>query len=263
MNDNNITILNVTKKNKKFIVETTKDTIELDEDTIIQYGVFKDKVFTTEEFEQIILKGLENKSLLKALNYISYQVRSEKEVIDYLKNNQLPSQIIESIIQKLKQLGYLNDERFAYDIFEYESKVKLQGPFYIENKLYKKGINKDLVNAVIQSYTIDLQIENIQLIINKEINKLSKYPVRKQKQLLCNKLIQRGYESSIVFEQVNHLNLVDESDESLQKDLRKLLKKYEQKNLSTQELKSKIIVNLLNKGYEYANIIETFAKFEY
>ena len=78
MNDNNITILNVTKKNKKFIVETTKDTIELDEDTIIQYGVFKDKVFTTEEFEQIILKGLENKSLLKALNYISYQVSFRK-----------------------------------------------------------------------------------------------------------------------------------------------------------------------------------------
>lgn len=262
MSEINITILGIEKKGKNYFITTSKEDVVLDEDTIIKFGVFKDKVFTEQEFNEILQIDLENKSFLKAINFLSYRSRTEKEVHNYLKKNDLPISMIESIITKLKQFGYLDDYLFASDYLNYESQVKLRGPFHIAHKLREKGINEELINQVLNNYSYALQLENINKIIEKEVKSLMKYPIKKQKQLLNNKLLRNGYDSSLVYEQINNYNLVDESDLSLEKDVKKLLTKYQNKDFDQKEKTAKIITNLLNKGYEYAKIVEMLAKFE-
>src|SRR5690554_3428557 len=84
-------------------------------------------------------------------------------------------------------------------------------------------VKKELINQVLNNYSYALQLENINKIIEKEVKSLMKYPIKKQKQLLNNKLLRNGYDSSLVYEQINNYNLVDESDLSLEKDVKKLL----------------------------------------
>ena len=61
------------------------------EDTIIKYMVFKDKEFTCEEFDEILVSEANFNALNSALNFISYQLRSEKEVINHLKKKEIKS----------------------------------------------------------------------------------------------------------------------------------------------------------------------------
>lgn len=263
MSDNKVIIKNVVKKKRDYLVTTNNEDISLDEDTIIKFGVFKDHIFTTAEFENIKNTNLENKAFLKAINYLSYRARSKHEIYQYLQKQELTEIMIENIIEKLSQFGYINDQRFASELVDYESRVKLRGPLYIAQTLQTKGISPELITNALSDYSSELQSENIDAIINKELRTKSKYPPRKQKQLLTQKLLRSGYDSSLVYSQINRLNIVDDSQELLKREFNKLLKKHANTKLTTQELKAKIITNLLNKGYEYSKILELFTNTEY
>lgn len=250
-----IKITKVSKVRKNYQVETNIGKYTFDEETLIKYQVFKDKEFTKAKFAEILNEVKINKIYNKTLNYLSYRMRSHYEVKEYLAKNDLNFSEADRVINRLKTHGYIDDEKFAKYFYDYYMR-KNKGPKYIEQKLYEKRINKTIINDVVGGYSQKDQEEKIKQIVEKEAKSLITYPVKKQRQKLISKLIRAGFVGEIVYTIVNTAKLVDNSDERLEKDFQKQLKRLEHKNLETYEIKQKIIASLIAKGYEYQKIKE-------
>jgi len=130
-----------------------------------RYSIFIDEEFAFGIYKDTVLKfGLRTKDILSnekiteiknhdeyfagkkiALNFLSYRQRSEKEVRDKLKGKKISESNIENVINKLKELKYINDEQFAKMFLESKLFNKPQGKRLIQMKLAGKGIDKEVI----------------------------------------------------------------------------------------------------------------------
>lgn len=252
-----ITIISLEKIKKKgqYKVYTTLDDYIFDEEIIAKYMIFKDKSYEEKEFKKIISEAEVCMNFNKALKYLSYGQKTKYEIINYLKGEKGIAQVI----NKLSKCGYLDDKKVAFNLLDYY-KNNYKGPIFIKTRLLEKGIDKEIVEEVLKEYTYEDEKNICLIIIEKELGNLRKYPINKQKNTLLSKLVNKGFRKELVYSLVQNAHYIDESNESLIKDCDKLKSKYSNKELSSKELKQKLITSLLNKGYEYQKIVKILSK---
>ncbi len=249
------------KNSKGYKIHIDDETYNISETMLIKHHLFKGEKFTEDKFSIIKTEIYKDELLNKVLEYLSFGSRSEFEVHDYLKKIIFKRKIVINnqdiiyIINYLKEHNYLNDEHFAKQLLRYY-KDNYKGPKYIESKLKEKHISHEIINAVLKDYLEIEEIENINHILLIQKDRLSNYPINKQKQLLHSRLINSGFKSNLIVLEMNKLNLIDESDKTLEKDFSRIFQKVNQKQISDYEKKQLIINHLMNKGYEYRRISE-------
>ena len=110
----------------------------------------------------------------KALKFLSYRPRSEKEIRDrlqikYQKSNLKDlSLIIGKVIQKLKDKKFINDEEFAKGWIEQRSKFKPRSLKLIKLELKYKGISEETINNL--QLTIN-DLEQAKKLVEKKMNR--------------------------------------------------------------------------------------------
>ncbi len=97
-------------------------------------------MYSVEEFD---------KEKTKVFKYIMYKKRTEQEVRNKFKN-QIPDEMLEDIIEYLKDAKYLDDNEFLEkQINEYKN-LKTMSIKEIKYKLYLKGIDNKLIDKYIE-----------------------------------------------------------------------------------------------------------------
>ena len=248
-----IEIISLKKNKNKFTVMTSEGEYSFCEDTILKYYLFKGKSFSEEEFQEILENEQENELFTKTLNFISYQMRSSKEIDEYLKKYQATEIQREKIVFRLTNLGYLNDEAYARNMLDSVC-LKKKGPLYLKQKLKEKGIDEAIISDALRNYSKDSQQKLIVEIVSREGQKKTHLPPKKQKQNLYEKLLRDGFESDLIGQVLSQATFVDESEATLAKEISRLRVKY--RNADKKSVTMKIVANLIGKGYEYSNIIK-------
>lgn len=252
------TVVSVKKLKTKYRVETTENKYSFTEDTIIKYSIFMGRVFEENELDAILAEEEFNVLTNRAINYLSYQPRSENEVRKYLLEKDATEELADKIIKRIKNLGYLDDEMLANSMLDYVIR-NLKGPNVLRQKLTQKKLDEDLINKTIYKYTELQEEEVIDDLLRKIVERYKKNPKNKQKVLIYQKLIRDGFSSELVNYKLNKLEFVDESDERLIKDLKKLIRRVDEFNY---EARSKIISKLMARGYEYNKILNALNNLE-
>jgi len=85
-----------------------------------------------------------------ALRLLTYRDRSCSELIHRLQMKGFTSKEIEQVIRELKDLNYLDDERFAFT-FARQRKDSGYGPVRIRWELKEKGVTGDLIDEAVES----------------------------------------------------------------------------------------------------------------
>ena len=238
------------------------------ENVLLDNALYKDQEITAEQIQTLKSQEQQSKMYQRALNYISYQMRSIKEVRDYLAKQMVsdPQQpdneisidanVQQQIIDKLMQQGYLNDRIYAESYVRNQSSIQLKSPRNIEQDLIKKGLSQTEILHALDAYSQEEQVMNA--------SELAKKFIRRQKRL-TPKLIQtklqqylytKGYERDIIQHVVDMSDTGKEEEEIidlLELDAAKSLKKRQRKYTGYQ-LKQQIIQDLIRKGHDYDNI---------
>lgn len=141
------------------------------DDTLVRFALSKGKELRTEEITQIQFDDLVSKSFNASMNYISYRLRSEKEIKTYLKEHECEEEIIVEVVNRLKQYGYLDDLKFAKAYVRNEMNVSCKGPSEIRKGLYEKGVPVQLQDEALLEYPEELQSENALKWANKSFKK--------------------------------------------------------------------------------------------
>lgn len=245
-----IKILSIEKLKKigMYKVETSVEELTVSDDIIVKFRIEKGQEITSDEYKQIKKENDLRNVYFSVCNYISYGMRSEYEIYSYLKDHDIKNKDADRIVRELKSEKMIDDEMLARYILDSVIRNK-KGPKVFYNKLMTRKLKVDKNNY---SYSEDEEIEVIDVVISKLYDRKKNLPVKKQKEQLYLKLLRDGFTSSIIEDRINRVNFIDESKETLDKELSKLNKKYEK--LPSEERKTKIIRSLMQKGYEYSDI---------
>ena len=123
--------------------------------TIMKHRVKMGNDYTANEIIDIQIAEEEGVCLNYALNLLSKSVKTEKEIIAKLKKRGYVSEIIDKVIFKLKDYGYVNDEEFAEKYINSYSKNK--GKRLLKSELKLKGVSDAIIEDKFLSVENELE----------------------------------------------------------------------------------------------------------
>lgn len=141
--------------------------LKLDTETLIANHIEPGVELDDEELQELIKKSDAKRAKEKALWLISYRDHSEKELVDKIKKDYSEESAI-SAVNRMKELGLVNDENFARRYFKSLTEGSKQlSPTCAKYKLLEKGIDRSLVDIIVEECDVD-QHQQIRNIIEKK-----------------------------------------------------------------------------------------------
>lgn len=126
-----------------------KYTFSLGEGELLKLGLHTGQELTEAELTNYRNESEQGKWFDKTLNLLSYRLRSEWELRDYLKRKDCPPEIIEKILNKLSVNGYVNDEQFARRWVENRRLLKATSRRRLAQELKQKRISNEIIDKVL------------------------------------------------------------------------------------------------------------------
>ncbi|MGN8646883.1 recombination regulator RecX [Gracilibacillus sp. HCP3S3_G5_2] len=231
----------------------------VNEDILIEYYLRKGLFLTAEMIEQIQEKDESYKAYALSVKYLSYRMRSEQELIDYLQRKEVDDTYIGEVISRLKQEGLVDDLAFSEALVRTRIQTSSKGPLLIKKELTEKGINATIMEQALSLYTFGKQFEKVEKLLQKKLQASSKKSRRQQMDSIKQSLMHKGFTFDVISEVLNNMELEHDHDEEYNAILfqgEKLVTKYQKKN-SGYELKQKVKAALFRKGFP-ADLIERF-----
>lgn len=203
-----ITKIEVQKKNKGRYSIYLDDVFAfgVHEDVLIEYNLSKGMILD-EDFIENVLKFEEMKKASNyALKYISYRPRSEKEVIDKMSQNGYENELIEYAINEMQRFGYLDDKQFALIFVRDKINIKQLGKQRLIAELFKKGINRNIIDEVINELIEpDEEFERALAFAKKKLRMYRNDDYTAKRRKLSNTLAGRGFNYDIISKVINEV----------------------------------------------------------
>lgn len=128
-----------------------------------------------------------------ALKFLGYSARSVREVERHLDDKQYGEVEVYETVERLKELGLLNDRAFAEDFI----RTRLAAKPVSRRKLYEQLTQHELDRAVIEEAlsAVDdtVETDNARAIADKYARQLAALPEEERRERVLQRLIARGY----------------------------------------------------------------------
>lgn len=127
---------------------------EIDASVALERGLYKGATISEDELGEARLAGEMALAMNRALRFLGYRARSEREVRDRLKRYGYESRTVEGVLERLRELGYLDDAEFARTAAR--EKARRYGPRRVALDLRRAGVDeqstKEAVEEVFEGY---------------------------------------------------------------------------------------------------------------
>lgn len=227
------------------------EVISLYEDVILRNNLLITKRIDEDNYDIIMHDNDREKAYLMAIKYITFKLRTKKEVMMKLDKD-FSSDISGLIIDKLEKNNYLNDDLYAKLYINDRMNISSDGTYRIKKDLLNKGIDE----KIIDKYLIKIDDEDIKIkmrrLIDKKIKINNKYTGSVLRNRIYNYLVNLGYDTHEV---INVLNEYKFDNSNLNNAYNKLLKQYSKK-YDEDKLHYVIFNKLKLMGYSNADILE-------
>lgn len=236
-----------------FLKEKDKEkyAFSVDEDILIQFHLRKGLFLTPQQIEQIKEKDISFKAYSLALKYLSYRMRSEREIIDYLETKEIEEVYIDEITARLTQEGLLDDLAFSEAYVRTKIETTNKGPNMIKKELIGKGIRPDYIEQALSNYSYEKQYEKIEKWVSKKLRSDSRKSLKQQLDSIKQSLVQKGFSFEIITDVLTDLEMERDSEKEYQALVyqgEKLLTKHQRKE-SGFALEQKVKAGLYRKGF--------------
>ena len=189
----------------------------------------------------------------KLIKMITTKLRSKKEVYEYLEKRMVDPKDQETIIQKLTDLGFINDRNFSAAYASDRLYLSNDGPNKIKGDLCRFGVEENIVEDVMSSLDEEEITNKLRKIITKKMNHNHKYSSYVLKQKLAVELVNLGYDRDMILSLYDELNTGIDKSSVLEKEYQKQFQKWSRK-YEGKELYQKIKEKLYQKGFDINEI---------
>jgi len=186
----------------------------LNEDVVFQYGLKKGDELTDNQIEEILVSEEKKAVKERALNLLSFRDRSEKELRTKLKQAGFQESNIDSAIDELKRLRFIDDRKFAINFAHSKMTTKPMGAFLLRRELTLKGIDEEIITQVIEAIFGETdQLALALRIARQKIHQIKELDEPKKKRRVSDLLLRRGFNWDVVshvLEQWDNMGAADE-----------------------------------------------------
>lgn len=220
------------------------------EDVLIKHGLRKGMELDELDIDAILHEDQIKAAFNKALTFLGYRMRSEKEVRDYLVSQGIDERVIERVMVELQLKNYVNDKEFAEAFVRTQMKTTLKGPGIIKAELGQKGIENDLIEAALDLFTKERQIEAAYKLAEKQLGKKANISLSQLKQKIEQAMFRKGFSSEVIQAVLEMLPLHERHDQEWEALLiqgEKGKKKYSHLDMYT--YRQKLAQFLYRKGF--------------
>lgn len=242
-------IIKLQKSGKKYkIYLDNSHIITTYEEVILDNKLLYNMNIDTDLLNKINLDNNYYKSYYKILNMLNKKMRSEKEIQNYLIQNNIEN--ADKIITKLKKLNLINDNNYLKAYITDQINLTNNGPYKIKANLLEHNIDETLIDEELSYIDHQIFINKVKKIINIKIKNNHKYSSFLLKQKIIQYLIQLGYDKNII---MTNLPLISTNKQLIEREYKKLYQRLSKK-YRNEELDNKIKQQLLAKKFSYDEI---------
>ena len=126
-----------------------KFSFALDLRLIEKHGLARGTQVDARFLSQLLREDGDAKATNRALHFLGYRARSEAEVRARLQRDEWPDEVIERVLLRLREQGFLNDEKFAENWVESRSHSRPRGARMLQQELRQKGLERETIDAAL------------------------------------------------------------------------------------------------------------------
>lgn len=248
-----ITMIQVQKRRKdRFNIYLDGEyAFPISEAVLIKTGLYKGMTLTKERQETIEEENSQYLAYTIAVDYLSYGLRSEKEVRQKLLDNEIEMRYIHTTLERLREQMYINDQIYGESYTRTAANINRKGPRQIAQDLKAKGLDDETISHSLMEYPDNQQLENAQYLAEKAMNKQSRTSSKDAQMKVRLHLQQKGYPKEIINQVFDGLDSEKSEEDELfalriQGD--KVWRRYSRK-AEGRELEQKVKGNLYQKGF--------------
>ena len=219
------------------------------EDVILKYNLLITKKIEYDDINSINNDNMRYDVYYVALSLIKSRMRSIYDLKQSLINKEYPIDMIDAVINKLINQGYLNDEMFVKAFINNQMITTSNGPYKIKKDLLDKKVDSNIIDENLEVFNDEEQLIRIEKLINKRIKSNNSRGGLVLKNKIYNDLNILGYDSSLINTMLSNYSF-DNDNDLAKKEYEKLIRKYSRK-YSGNELKRVVREKLYQKGLKY------------
>lgn len=129
------------------------------EEVILALGLRVGQTFDNERLTQVIKQETSRKALEKALRLLSYRDRTKSEIQKRLLGDDFPEDIVDDVIGRLLDMGYLDDRQFSRDWVKTRTIAKPMGRTRLAWELRAKGVDAPAVEEALEGLDENAEYE--------------------------------------------------------------------------------------------------------
>lgn len=251
------------EKNAYKINLSSGESFRVSEDVLVRYRLLKEMEVDQKLIQEAVEESQYDQGYQMALNYLSYQLRSQKEIEDYLRGKEIASVGIHKIVLRLKDLKLIDDLVYAESYVRTQVRMGDRGPRVISQHLKRRGISEDHILKALDHYPYTDQLNVAFAVAEKAARKYRRSSHSEQVQKTRQYLMTKGFETEIINETLASLAL--EKDEENEQDVLtaqgdKLWRKNQR--FKGRQRRDKVSQGLFRKGFSFDLINEYIAQKE-
>jgi len=160
------------------------------------------------------MDDVRRKTFERAVKLLAAKPRSVAELRErLLRGKTTNEEVVETVISRLREYGYLDDERFAFSYASYKVKQKPVGRRRLQTDLKLKKVDSGVANEALELvYANTPEEQLIDQAIAKRLRTRGKPKNRAEAKSLFDHLLRRGFDFELVSEKIRSLT-TDDMDE--------------------------------------------------
>ncbi len=194
------------KTNKIHISINGEYKLTVDADFWFSSGYVSGDEIDEEQYKILADKIAKRRCFNRALNILSRRDHCEKELFNKLMRAD-GNEAAADAIERVKSLGYINDERYAQNFAEELATRKGYGLRAIRSELIRRGIDRETADNTINSITLD-ENDSIRVLLEGKFSR--KLNTEKGKKQVFSALMRLGYSYSDIRNAMSEYNEFDE-----------------------------------------------------
>ncbi|UZJ38104.1 MULTISPECIES: regulatory protein RecX [unclassified Prosthecochloris] len=94
----------------------------------------------------------DKKAFELAIRYLGNREHSRKEIVTKLERRQFSPEAVKKTLERLDELGLLDDRSFALNYIGSKSRKKPSGRYKLRYELLQKGVSEEIIEEVLNEY---------------------------------------------------------------------------------------------------------------
>lgn len=166
-------------------------------DVALNHYLHEGTVLSAETIQQLLDEDEVKKAILAALNLIAFRPRASGELTRKLREKGYRAEAAEAAVNRMQELGYLNDTDFAGRWIENRQEHRPRSRRMLQQELREKGIDTETISEVIENAEID-ELGDALALAQKKAAGMAALDAETRQRRISGFLSRRGYGFDVI-----------------------------------------------------------------